>query len=514
LQKSYTKFSDSNGCFCLVGIGKRQREIYVTADSFGSHRSYIDLLPRDSGNSVKIVLAPGVHIFGRVFGLDGRVVSDTRMYAYASPKEIRTDADGYYEFTDLPAGVNHVSAYLSTGFVAKRIETEPGESVELNFGDETGYTLSGMVRAGEEPIEKASVRVNLPDKTYTGSRTDDKGMFRIKGVPEGLWDVWISCGLAGEHLEETREIVVDANVELDFDLGTGTISGRIPDAMVGNDNLRIRAWRWMPKKFKGDLGVRIDWNSVGIVKIDAEGFFSCSYLTAGRYYLSMSESGEILGISDVFELTEAEHLEGVTLSTGNGRFEISVLDLETGEGVAKVDDLVIENDREAVFRLLSTDDEGKAKCSNLPPGEYIMWVQTTGYLMTRIEGISADDSEVTPVTIYMERGGVIRFEVSARVREMIAAARAILRCRITNLDTGQLVPKPVLKWTGYRRYDEHSFNFSPALTAPEIDLPEGRYEIEYRLYDMAYASRPALAEGVARVKLFRGKTSTILIADN
>jgi len=51
-----TAVSDSNGWFSLAGIGKMQREIYITAHSFGSYRGYTNWLPRDSENFVRVVL--------------------------------------------------------------------------------------------------------------------------------------------------------------------------------------------------------------------------------------------------------------------------------------------------------------------------------------------------------------------------------------------------------------------------------------------------------------------------
>ena len=356
--------------------------------------------------------------------------------------------------------------------------------------------------------------MNLPDAARQGDYTNDEGHFQIKGIPEGMWNIEISCDLAGEWFEETREIVVDANVELDFDLGTGMVSGRIPDSLVEMDKLKIEAWRWTPKKFRGDLGLRADWDSAGVVKIDAEGYFTCSYLRAGRYYLSLLVKRKILGFSDVFELGESEHLENATLYTGDGGIDISVLDLETGEGVPKVGYLAVENDLDAVFRLMSTNDQGKAECSDLPRGEYIVWVQTPGYLTTRIEGITVNDGVVTPVTVYLDRGAVVSFELSAQVRERITAARARFHCRITDLDTGELVPKPAPRYTGYRQYDEHTLYFAPTLTDPTINLPEGRYEIEYRLYEITYTSTSALLEGVASVELLKGKTTTIIVYED
>ncbi|MHC4116349.1 MAG: sigma-70 family RNA polymerase sigma factor [Planctomycetota bacterium] len=507
-----TVVSDSNGWFSLSGLAKLSGGVYVTADSFGSYMGYSFNLPQDPNGSVRIVLSPGARIFGRVFGPDGNAVSGARMWTWAKPKETVTDEDGYYEFVDVLAGSFSVGVSTSLFSVSKRIDVEPGESVELNFGDEAGCTVSGVVRAGEELVARASVRVGLSDNTHKSGRTDDKGRFQIKGIPEGLWDLRVSCGLAGEHFEERREIVVDANVELDFDIGAGMVSGQIPDSLVALEESKIKILRWAPKTHRDHLGLRADWNAAGIAKIHTDGTFTCSYLRSGKYYVSLSAKGDILAMSDVFELDESESLDDVVLRTGDGGIDIHLLDPDAGEGVAGAY-LVLENHLKERFRTRRTDEQGKAQCSRLPSGRYVLRINATGYPPTTSDWITVGDGALSPATVYVERGSTVIFVLSDQVRERLPSPKAWIACRITDMVTGELGSKPIFRARGYQEYD-HELYFRSGRTDPAVYLREGRYEIRYSLRQRAYEFQPPLLEGVASVDLAKGQIATLLIKDD
>lgn len=544
-----TTFSNSKGEFNLGGREAVKMCIYITAVNYGSFLGSSLNLPRDSEGSVRIVLGPGAEVYGTVLGPDGQGVTNARVSAHVFswrmreilsspyPSLIRTvtDANGYYEFLDLPAGP--LSFRVSSSLIAgqKRMNLEPGQSLELNFGDESGHTLTGTVRIGQKLLESAEVTVLLPDRSKDG-HTDGEGRFFISGVPDGTYEVAISYydSTTEDWFDDKREVVVDGDTELDFDLGNGTVSGRIPERFVGAEGLKVYVRRWAPKTLRDNIGLCTDWEPAryGRVTIAPEGNFKCPNLRAGRYFLLLRTKQATQGISDVFELTESEHVEGVAFNTGNARLQISVIDLDTGEDVPQAA-FAVQNELNANFsswdlsankkrQRMTTDDRGKAEYTGLPRGTYIVRVDMPRYIPANSEWIDLVDGETGSATVYLERAAVARFEVSPEVLRRVTSERAYLRCRVIDPDTGRLIPKPTPMLSYYKEYDEHTLPIVgddlPEYIQPEIYLPEGWYEIEYRLYQdrkgYINTSRPPMIAGVANVELIKGKTTTILVTDD
>ena len=531
-----TTFSNSRGEFNLAEVGTAELCIYITAETFEPYLGSSLTLPRDSEDSIKIVLAPGANVFGTVFGLDGRGVPNAKVSASVASWGLRlydmlsspypvlintiTDVNGYYELLDLPAGPISLRVSSSPSSGLKRINLKPDQLVELNFGDETGFTLTGVVRMGEQPLKGAYVEVSLPDRSTKDGRTDDKGRFLIKGIPKGVYEALVDYSLDDIWLIDTREIVIDANVELDFDMGTGTVSGRVPERFIGTVDIRVE--RWAPKQSRDGWGLRTDWEvAARDGKIDSEGYFTCSHLRAGRYHLQLITKQGIMGISDIFELSESEHLEDIVFNIGSGMIQISVVDLETAEAIPNAR-FTIENDLETTLWRMSTDEEGLAECPDLPRGKYVVWVQTPGYITGKSEWLSVDNGTSTAATVYLERSAIVAFELTADVRQQITAEMACVCIRVTDLDTGRPVPKPTPMQGDYREYDEHTVYFVPDNISrrgpPTIDLPQGWYRIKYRLIQGKKANintnLPPLVEGAVSIELLKGKTTTIIVYED
>ena len=126
-----------------------------------------------------------------------------------------TDAEGRFELVDLPAGRYTLSA-RKAGFVTlqhgQRRVDEPGTAIqvtarqvldELDFRLPRGGVISGHIRDEfSEPISEA--RVSVLTQRYSqgrrelvpagqGGRTDDRGQFRMYGLPPGQY--WVSASL-------------------------------------------------------------------------------------------------------------------------------------------------------------------------------------------------------------------------------------------------------------------------------------------------------------------------------
>jgi len=297
---------------------------------------------------------------------------------------------------------------------------------------------------------------------------------------------------------------------------------------VGSEKVQITVRRWAPKKPDKDILLPADWEYAGRAKIDSEGKFTCPNLRAGRYYLLLSSDGETLGITDDFELGESEHIDNVTFNTGKGTLQINAVDADTLQGISSTS-FYIRNDLEATFYSkkwvpegsrsgMITDDNGRAEYSPLPDGNYVVWAQSSGYLPSASGWVKVSDGEITPVTISLEPAAVVRFELDSELQKRITADYIYLRCRVSDAKAGDIVPA----LTFYGEYDEHTVWIAPEDSSgsrkPDLNLLEGRYQIEYRLYKdkkgvLSYEVKPPSLEGTVNVEISKGEIKLITVSE-
>jgi len=124
----------------------------------------------------------------------------------SGPSSTMTDAQGRYELTQLPAGTYHLKAtrggYVEVGYGQRRpfergrpLEVAEGGVLEnIDFAMPLGGVVTGRV-VDEMGEAVAQASVSLARRRYvdgerqlvgqTGSSTDDRGEFRVFGVPPG-----------------------------------------------------------------------------------------------------------------------------------------------------------------------------------------------------------------------------------------------------------------------------------------------------------------------------------------
>ena len=121
------------------------------------------------------------------------------------------------------------SAKENHNMYQKKVQLEEGREVELNFGDEVGFALTGVVTMGEKSIEAASVTAHQSDGLcFKCVRTNSKGEFRITGIPEGDYQIFTnySSGLdpktfrwgPGENYMKSQKISINRNHVINIDL--------------------------------------------------------------------------------------------------------------------------------------------------------------------------------------------------------------------------------------------------------------------------------------------------------
>ncbi len=141
-----------------------------------------------------------------------------------------------------------------------------------------------------------------------------------------------------------------------------------------------------------------------------------------------------------------------------------------------------------------------------------------GELPSESEWAKISNAEIAPVIISLEPAAVVRFELDSEFQKRNTAKYIYLRCRVSNAKTGDTVPMLTL----YRKHAEHMVWLAPEDASvrrqPVLNLPEGQYQIEYRLYQdkkgsLSYKISSPLLEGTVNVELNKGETKLITVSE-
>lgn len=510
--------TDASGIFVVAGVANDQRYVYITARGLAPYFCRRSDLETAGDAPVKIVLSPSAAVFGAVVDAAGASIAGARVrlrkemdpsatapdYPFpAIGKTTRTDADGNYRLGDLPVGRCRITVRSEAGdtLASKTTELAAGQTMRVDFGKEAGFSITGVVRRGATPVADVDVTLRCSDESTRSARTDGEGRFGWSGVPGGeakievSWDVQVGAtGIQRQDLLD-RTVVIDGGTELDLDLGAGSVSGSIPETLKGQEGLRIGVRRWADQRARDRQGIVNAWENAHranpAVELEANGSFHCRGLRAGRYYLVLRNRERVLGITDIFEMRDAEDLRGVAFRAGRGRLDIRILDAQTGRGIDAAR-FTVTNDLEWPFwdnRAASdgrssrtvTDAQGKALHEELPAGRYQVCAWALGYLPTRSEFVALSGTGAQPATVALAPAAMATFELSERLRRRVETDSVLIKCRVTDLDTGQSVPSLV----GGHTSEEHAVSIS--LEQPDstfgsvLHLPEGRYRIDYEL---------------------------------
>jgi len=172
----------------------------------------IRIRPGETVENVIIRLDRGGGVEGRVRRDDGRPFKSAHVNlmpnAPSSPIHLpalgqsrsKTDAEGRYAFTDVPAGTYRVIVWFGTLRETRRdVHVVKGQTTrDIDFAFETGRSIAGIVVNGEgEPLRMVSVQAaERASGERRGQRlailTDDDGAFQVFKLTGGLYDLTVS----------------------------------------------------------------------------------------------------------------------------------------------------------------------------------------------------------------------------------------------------------------------------------------------------------------------------------
>jgi len=270
---------------------------------------------------------------------------------------------------------------------AQVVSVRPGDEVQADFSLQRLKTVevAGRVIGPEGPVKNVSVHLEQSgvDGTDRQDTTDDKGNFRIKGVPPGSYVIMAYQRAEGEHVYEAqgREKVEvgGENIEsLTIFLGRGaTVRGRITVAGAGSVTLDRVGVGLLPTEGDEQFGER------GRVKKD--GSFEITSVKDGSYAISLWGldhewyiKSARLGPDDVLEkgLQVEKGVSGgrleITISSASAQLEGSVTDGDRamiGARVRITPDPETPYNRSRAYSA-TTDQTGRFSVAALAPGKY------------------------------------------------------------------------------------------------------------------------------------------------
>jgi len=250
----WRKFTtDAAGVFVITGIDNEEEFLYVTAPGLDPQYVRRSELDAQGGRPARIVLSGG-RLFGRIVDEQGRPRTnavihlgrdrdiDEVPFIASLSREAQVDTNGQYELSGLPSGHFWIDVRFKVGdgsafgddWAIKKVKLTPGQSLQVNFGDETGFVLTGTVRKGPTPEKGATVEVSLPQGDSKSIRTNDAGAFRLPGIPAGQVGLKVFCHETDAErrtwtrVKEDRTIQVQADMQVDIDLALADPSTKEP----------------------------------------------------------------------------------------------------------------------------------------------------------------------------------------------------------------------------------------------------------------------------------------------
>ncbi|MEO8504007.1 MAG: carboxypeptidase-like regulatory domain-containing protein [Acidobacteriota bacterium] len=244
--------TDAGGRFRLVDL-TAGKPVDLLARAAGWSDSRLSRVAVPSEAQVRLVMAPRVHIRGRVLDDQSRPLGDARIdleagdqtgastESWGGPWVARSGSDGAFDLADVPTGAYDLFASL-TGFLAAEvgdIQVLPGKDVDgLEVVLRAGGAVHGTVYDYDgTPLPGISVSAGVsPSGTTTGvpavDTTDGDGHYRLPAVAPGHATVSAAKPEGGRTARELDVKPGENELDLRFQGGV-EVSGTVVDDRGG-----------------------------------------------------------------------------------------------------------------------------------------------------------------------------------------------------------------------------------------------------------------------------------------
>jgi hypothetical protein len=451
---------------------------------------------------------------------------------YESGLRATTDQDGYYRIANVPAGAYEVSpsapsfvpADTKEARVKNVLVTEDEDVESINFSLVRGGVITGRVTdADGRPLIQQGVFIYRSDAferppqtppqpvfVTTSVQTDDRGIYRVFGLPSGRYkvgaglsdDVFNSSFAGGRATykqifhpdvsDQAKATVIEVGegteaANIDITLGRAlqifSVAGRLVDGEKGLPvpNIRLGLQR--------HVGARFEFVTAS-GSSNAQGDFVFTGLIPGKYgiFLFPNQSGGLRLESLTFDIIDQD-LSGLTVKLVQGASVrgVVVLETENKTAQAKLSELQL---RAYIVNPAGAGGLGSTAASPIAPDGTFLLAGLPGGRMNMM--IGANNNPYPPVGFNIARiereGAVTPQGIEIKDGERLTGVRVVLVYGaatlrgVVNLENGTL-PEGGRIFIRLLKPGENVSNLRP----PQVDargrfmaegLPSGTYEVQ------------------------------------
>jgi hypothetical protein len=395
--------TDGQGRFRFDHLTSGRYRVVASLRSRSSQPLDVVLQASEAKDDLQLQLQAGATVHGVVSGLAqasrGNVgVNATGPESYFAAT--RTGADGTFELEGVPSGTitlranagDFIGGSMRSATATVNVpEGQTDVSAEIAF--ETGYTLSGNVTRGGQPVPDAFV--NAGSRGGGGpsaqSRSDANGAYRLEGLKQGSYNV----SVFGSSGSRSQQIEIEGDATLDIQIPVARLAGTVveagsrqplADAMVEADSGETSPGG--PRMIRG-FGT--DSNGRFAIEDLEPKAYTLTARRAGFQYEKRQFTAAEQGTDDI--VIELQRGEGIGLQARDGIFGVPLRGLTVR---------VQDGSGSSVFMgPVALDSEGRGEIPSIKPGQYTAMADASGYAPLSF-GVTVP---APPVTIAMTPGG-------------------------------------------------------------------------------------------------------------
>ena len=409
--------TDADGAFHWEDLPPGEYDLAVRHPDFGPQERSVRI-EKEKTTEIEVELLSPARVFGRVVDAEGKP-KEGAIVEVEGQGCVDTDKEGRYEHAGLTPGDVIVECrdggtglqfFDCQNSMSQRVHLDPVQSLEVNFPPESGVRVFGKVRCGEKVLSDAMVRMNPSIGVYGMTHTNANGEYEIRGLSPGNRDcyAWIAGG------RELRFAIPEGVKEFrkDFDLPTGTISGRVCEAATGKPPETVGVTVFA----ECDQTEGPSMREAGSAEVKQDGTFEVIGLKAGKYTVIVRSSPlatEIVRNVEVPETGAAKPLE-IDLIPG-GRMRLCVSD-ENGKAIDSVFLYVWEMPSKIAIETVdpATRTDGQAGVYeihvSLRPGDYVVGVLDRAHMPIGVP-VHVTAGEQSLVKVTLRRGSMVNLTV-------------------------------------------------------------------------------------------------------
>lgn len=241
--------TNKEGIYSIFGPGSEYHIIEVNAPGYTPKILLQEDIIQSDERFKDIVLDHGESLSGYVYDDKGNGIANVTISASIDPVRVNnirtplanvrytatTDTDGFYQLSGIPSGKLLIHVSNEAFYQLKKIEITPGNAVELSFGDEKGYMISGIFKAGQQELDNTRVFMFSSEGEFLRRViADSRGRFKFYFIEEGSYDfkaTW-NPGISdnpenwpeGTNFTIERNLKLEQNMELDIDMQADTVT--------------------------------------------------------------------------------------------------------------------------------------------------------------------------------------------------------------------------------------------------------------------------------------------------